>query len=95
MVEMLPGLAVEKHYLSPNDLKHHVYPPHCYSPQDLSRASMKTRGLETSLQNPQTKISETVLDIIAFSLDKVIIFVLLFVINLIPFIVIFIILKDF
>lgn len=70
-MDMVPGLVVEKHYLSAYDLKTHATPLHSYSPEVLMKAFLEETGLDTMLSNPLANVSESVLQLISFGADEV------------------------
>ncbi|XP_046994246.1 death-associated protein kinase dapk-1-like [Schistocerca americana] len=68
--EVSPGMALEKHALSPAQLRCHTSDPYCWAPEQLMKAILKS-GLSASLRNPRTGGSESLLDIIGFGEPEV------------------------
>lgn len=70
LMDVVPGLVVEKHYLSAYDLRTHACPLHCYSPDVVMMASLEESGLDTVLSNPLANVSESVLQLLSFGADE-------------------------
>ncbi|KAL1139815.1 hypothetical protein AAG570_006792 [Ranatra chinensis] len=66
LFEVIPGLPVEKHFLSSHDLRVHAVPVHCYQPHVLMEAVLQENGLNSEVKNPLSNVSETVLQLISF-----------------------------
>jgi hypothetical protein len=71
LLDVIPGLPVEKHLLSSYDLQIHAIPIHCYPPDELMKAVLKANGLDAPIKNPLADITETVLDLLSFGMEHV------------------------
>lgn len=71
LVEMCPGLAIEKHVISAEDLKNHCAASYCFPPDKLMEAMLEDTCLDTRIHNPLADCYESVLDLIAFGSDEV------------------------
>ncbi|XP_054286268.1 death-associated protein kinase 1-like [Macrosteles quadrilineatus] len=71
MVEMCPGLSVEKHVLSTLDLKNHCAASYCFPPDQLMTALLSEEKLDSKLYNPLAECNETLSDLIAFNSNEV------------------------
>ena len=71
LLEMSPGLPVEKFVLSHSDLKHHREDVHSYSTADIVTAMSKESGFETAVRNPKSKKHETLRDLLCFGNGEV------------------------
>lgn len=67
LLEMSPGLAIEKHVLSVADLQSHSEPLHSYSPCELMSALLQPARLDSELYNPFADCYETLRQLIAFN----------------------------
>ena len=71
LLEMSPGLGVDKSILSAKDLKAHTENVHAWGPQELVTALLKD-GFSAKLENPNNKgQSESLCDLICFSSSEV------------------------
>ena len=71
LLEMSPGLPVEKFVLSHSDLKQHREDVHSYSTSDIVTAISKESGFETAIRNPKSKKHETLRDLLCFGNGEV------------------------
>ncbi|XP_075209802.1 death-associated protein kinase 1-like [Lycorma delicatula] len=71
LLEMSPGLAVEKHVLSVADLRTHSEPPHCFPPSELMMALLQPTRLETTVYNPLADCYENLKQLVAFNDSEV------------------------
>lgn len=71
MMDMVPGLLIEKHFLSAYDLRTHASPMHCYPPDTVMLAAISDAGMDTKLSNPLANVSESVLQLISFGAEEV------------------------
>uniref|UniRef100_A0A1B6DYK5 Roc domain-containing protein n=2 Tax=Clastoptera arizonana TaxID=38151 RepID=A0A1B6DYK5_9HEMI len=71
LVEMCPGLAIEKHIISVEDLRSHCVAPYCYPPDVLMKAMLEDTCLDTQVHNPLADCQETLFDLIAFGSNEV------------------------
>jgi len=68
---MSPGLPVEKHVLSAEQLRLHSDLVHCWSPDQLMACILQPSGLNSKLLNPLTGNYESVLDLVGFGAFEV------------------------
>jgi hypothetical protein len=68
---MSPGLPIEKHVLSAEQLRLHSDLVHCWSPDQLMASILKPSCLSTKLFNPLTGNHESVLDLVGFGASEV------------------------
>ena len=68
---MSPGLPVEKHVLSAEQLRLHSDLVHCWSPDQLMAGILQPSGLNFKLLNPLTGNYESVLDLVGFGAFEV------------------------
>lgn len=68
---MCPGLAIEKHVISAEDMKNHCAASYCFPPNKLMEAMLKDTCLDTRIHNPLADCYETLLDLIAFGSNEV------------------------
>lgn len=62
-----PGLLVEKHILSPYELRVHSLEPFCYEPQYITSAMLEAEStLDLTLLNQNVNILETIVQLIMF-----------------------------
>lgn len=66
LLEMSPGLSVEKHVLSCLDLRNHSVPPYAFPPPALMHALLSPSRLDSRLHNPLANTTETLRQLIAF-----------------------------
>jgi len=66
LLEMSPGLPVEKFVLSHSDLRQHREDVHSYSTADIVTAMSKESGFETPIRNLKSKKHETLRDLLCF-----------------------------
>ncbi|KAK7866658.1 hypothetical protein R5R35_000274 [Gryllus longicercus] len=71
LLEMSPGLPIEKHVLSAEQLREHSEEVHCWSPADLMEAVLRPQRLDSTLLNPVTEHKETLLDLVGFGAPEV------------------------
>uniref|UniRef100_A0A023EZ51 Putative serine/threonine protein kinase n=1 Tax=Triatoma infestans TaxID=30076 RepID=A0A023EZ51_TRIIF len=70
LMDVAPGLVVEKHLMSAYDLRTHAIPIYCYSPDILMKASLETTDLDTQVTNPLANTTESILQLISFGMDE-------------------------
>lgn len=70
-MDVCPGLPLEKHVMSAEQLKKHCSKVYCWPPDELMKAVLKPPHLESKLVNPVTENSECVLDLIGFRSPEV------------------------
>ena len=70
MVDMCPGLVLEKHVLSAEQLRLHAPAVYAWPPPDLFSAIL-TNGSEATLVNPVTGNKETFMDLICLGSKEV------------------------
>ncbi|XP_014251310.1 death-associated protein kinase 1-like isoform X2 [Cimex lectularius] len=70
LLDIVPGLLMEKHTLSAYDLRTHASPVYCYAPDVLMKASLESKGFETMVTNPLANTSETILELISFGMEE-------------------------
>ena len=70
LLEMSPGLGVDKSIQSADDLKNHREKIHHWGPQELVKALL-TDGFSTKLTNPNTSKVESLADLICFGSTEV------------------------
>ncbi|XP_071450473.1 death-associated protein kinase 1-like isoform X2 [Hetaerina americana] len=70
LLEMSPGLPVEKHVLSAKQLAEHCEVVYCWSPGQLLEAVFNG-GLDAKLLNPLTEKEESMLDLIGFGAEEI------------------------
>ena len=70
LLEMSPGLGVDKSIQSADDLKNHRENIHYWGPQELVKALL-TDGFSTKLTNPNTSKVESLADLICFGSTEV------------------------
>lgn len=68
---MSPGLPVEKHVLSAEQLRLHSDLVQCWSPDQLMAGILQPSGLNSKLLNPLTGNYESVLDLVGFGAFEV------------------------
>jgi hypothetical protein len=68
---MSPGLPIEKHILSAEQLRLHSDLVHCWSPDQLMASILQPPGLSSKLLNPLTGNYESVLDLVGFGACEV------------------------
>lgn len=71
LVEMCPGLSVEKHVLSALDLRNHCAASYCFPPDQLMLALLSDDRLDARLYNPLAECYETLAELIAFNSNEV------------------------
>lgn len=71
LLEMSPGLPIEKHVLSAEQLREHCEEVYCWSPADLMEAVLKPQRLDSTVLNPVTEHKETLLDLVGFGAPEV------------------------
>ncbi|KAG8222005.1 hypothetical protein J437_LFUL002766 [Ladona fulva] len=70
LLEMSPGLPVEKHVLSAKQLAEHSEVVYCWSPGQLLEAVL-ANSLNAQLLNPLTEAEESMLDLIGFGAAEI------------------------
>merc|ERR1712241_917405 len=70
LLEMSPGLGVDKSIQSADDLKNHRENIHYWGPQELVKALL-TDGFSTKLTNPNTSKVESLADLICFGSTEI------------------------
>ncbi|KAB7507730.1 Death-associated protein kinase dapk-1, partial [Armadillidium nasatum] len=70
MVEMCPGLVLEKHIMSSEQLKEHTNPIYAWSPADVF-AGLMADGVSCKLKNPLTKREESFSQLICLGSQEV------------------------
>jgi hypothetical protein len=68
---MSPGLPIEKHVLSAEQLRLHSDLIHCWSPDQLMACILQPSCLNAKLFNPLTGNYELVLDLVGFGASEV------------------------
>ncbi|XP_046679554.1 death-associated protein kinase dapk-1-like [Homalodisca vitripennis] len=71
LVEMCPGLSVEKHVLSALDLRNHCGASYCFPPDQLMLALLSEERLNSRLYNPLAECYETLAELITFNSNEV------------------------
>ncbi|XP_063915757.1 death-associated protein kinase dapk-1-like [Zophobas morio] len=67
LLRVCPGLLVEKHILSPFELKNHSGAPFCYQPDVITAAMLEAEStLDIALYNPNIDGQETIVQMIMF-----------------------------
>ncbi|XP_068914792.1 death-associated protein kinase 1-like isoform X2 [Tenebrio molitor] len=67
VVRVCPGLLVEKHILSPLELKRHSEESFCYQPDVITSAMLEAEStLDVALYNPTVDAQETIVQLIMF-----------------------------
>uniref|UniRef100_A0A0A9YKM0 Death-associated protein kinase 1 n=1 Tax=Lygus hesperus TaxID=30085 RepID=A0A0A9YKM0_LYGHE len=69
MLDVVPGLLIEKYLMSAYDLRTHVNPVYCYPPDMLMKASLENSGFDTQLWNLLANMPETLLQLFSFDAD--------------------------
>ncbi|BES87718.1 Death-associated protein kinase [Nesidiocoris tenuis] len=70
LLDVVPGLLVEKHLMSSYDLRTHVTPIYCYPPDILMKASLENSGFDTPIINLLANLPETILQLISFNAEE-------------------------
>ncbi|KAJ9574049.1 hypothetical protein L9F63_008575, partial [Diploptera punctata] len=70
LLEMSPGLPIEKHVLSAEQLRLHSDLVHCWSPDELMETILQPSCLNAKLLNPLTGNYESVLDLVGFGASE-------------------------
>lgn len=71
LLEMSPGLLIEKHVLSAEQLRLHSDLVHCWSPDKLMACILQPSCLNAKLLNPLTGNHESLLDLVGFGASEV------------------------
>ena len=73
LLDMSPGLAVDKHVLSSSDLRQHrdADAVHVYAPAVVVKAMHAGGGFDAVLRNPKSRKQETLKDLLCFGSDDV------------------------
>ncbi|XP_068081595.1 death-associated protein kinase 1 [Anabrus simplex] len=71
LLEMSPGLPIEKHVLSAEQLRLHSDIVHCWSPDELMACVLKPPHLDALLFNPLTGNKESLLELVGFGCPEV------------------------
>ncbi|CAH0563355.1 unnamed protein product [Brassicogethes aeneus] len=67
LYKVCPGLMIEKHVISSQDLKAHCDEPFCYEPQSISTSMLEAEStLDITLFNPIREKHETIVELIMF-----------------------------
>ncbi|XP_033608089.1 death-associated protein kinase dapk-1 isoform X3 [Cryptotermes secundus] len=72
LLEMSPGLPIEKHILSAEQLRLHSDLVHCWPPDQLMECILQPSCLNAKLFNPLTGNYESVLDLVGFGASEVV-----------------------
>ncbi len=70
MLEMSPGMGMDKNILSVNDLKSHKDQIHYWSPTVFIQSLLKDR-FDAKLLNPESKAEECLADLICYGSNEV------------------------
>ena len=71
LLEMSPGMGVDKYVYSSSDLKSHNAHPHTWGPADLVRKLMSDQGFDAVLENPTSGALETLSQLVCFGSTEV------------------------
>ena len=71
LLEMSPGMGVDKYVYSSSDLKSHNARPHTWGPADLVRKLMSDQGFDAVLENPTSGALETLSQLVCFGSTEV------------------------
>ena len=71
LLEMSPGMGVDKYVLSSDDLKQHRDVLHHWGPCQLVRKLMSDDGFDANLTNPITGKEESLQDLVCFGSPEV------------------------
>lgn len=71
LLEMSPGMGVDKYVLSSRDLRNHEAHVHPYSPCELVRSLMGEEGFDSALVHPKTGLNEKLQDLLCFGSPEV------------------------
>ena len=71
LLEMSPGMGVDKHVYSSWDLKHHREPSHTWGPSVMVQSLMSDQGFDSELVNPSSNKKETLQELVCFGSSEV------------------------
>ncbi len=70
LLEMSPGMGVDKCLMSPHDLRHHNAKVHVWNPVEVVKTLFRN-GFESYIHNSSSNVDELMIDLICFGSKEV------------------------